>query len=74
VTFDRYQMVEKLKRKVQETGASATMMSGSGPTVFGLYKNYNKGCKALKNIKKLYPQTYLVKTHSEQSMEGEHHE
>lgn len=74
VTFGRYKMVEKLKRKVQETGAVATMMSGSGPTVFGLYKNYEKGCKALKHIKKLYPQTYLVKTHNKRVMEAEYRE
>lgn len=74
VTFERYKIVEKLKRKVQETGASATMMSGSGPTVFGLYKSYDKGCKALKHIKKLYPQTYLVKTYNKRTMEAGNHE
>lgn len=74
VTFDRYKIVEKLKRKVQETGATATMMSGSGPTVFGLYKSYDKGCKALKHIKKLYPQTYLVKTYNKRTMEAGNHE
>lgn len=73
VTFSRYKIVEKIKRKVQETGAVATMMSGSGPTVFGLYKNYEKGYKALKNIKKLYPQTYLVKSYNERMMEDECH-
>lgn len=74
VTLEKYKMVEKLKRKVQETGAVATMMSGSGPTVFGLYKNYERGLKALKNIKKLYPQTYLVKTYNERMMEAGHDE
>lgn len=74
VTLEKYKMVEKLKRKVQETGALATMMSGSGPTVFGLYKNYEKGLKALKNIKKLYPQTYLVKTYNERMMEAGYYE
>ncbi len=74
VTFERYNIVEKLKRKVQETGASATMMSGSGPTVFGLYKSYDKGCKALKHIKKIYPQTYLVKTYNLRTMGAGNHE
>jgi len=74
VTFDRYKMVEKLKRKVQETGAAATMMSGSGPTVFGLYKSYDKGYKALKHIKKLYPQAFLVKTYNNRVMEVESYE
>jgi 4-diphosphocytidyl-2-C-methyl-D-erythritol kinase len=73
VTFGRYKMVEKIKRKVQDTGALATMMSGSGPTVFGLYKNYDKGQKALKHIKRLYPQTYLVKTYNKRMMEDEYH-
>ncbi|MBN2899981.1 MAG: 4-(cytidine 5'-diphospho)-2-C-methyl-D-erythritol kinase [Clostridia bacterium] len=74
VTFSKYKMVEKLKRKVQETGATAAMMSGSGPTVFGLYKSYDKGYKALKHIKKLYPQTYLVKTYNKRMMEETNHE
>jgi 4-diphosphocytidyl-2-C-methyl-D-erythritol kinase len=40
-----------------------SLMSGSGPTVFGIYKDYNKAKSAYENLSKVYNQVYLVKTY-----------
>ena len=35
-TIKRYEVISKLKEMMKEAGAMASLMSGSGPTVFGL--------------------------------------
>lgn len=37
VTIGRYDMVGQAKKRLIESGAAGSMMSGSGPTVFGLF-------------------------------------
>ncbi|MGL1930136.1 MAG: 4-(cytidine 5'-diphospho)-2-C-methyl-D-erythritol kinase [Desulfotalea sp.] len=39
VTCEFYPSIEEIKKDLQEAGASGTLMSGSGPTVFGVYEN-----------------------------------
>lgn len=39
VTSARYPAIGKMKKTLQDSGAVATLMSGSGPTVFGIYSN-----------------------------------
>ena len=36
------------------------MMSGSGPTVFGIYKNIEDALKGKKELLKKYKQVYVV--------------
>jgi len=62
VTLSLYPSVGDLKSKMKEFGASGTLMSGSGPSVFGLFKSYEKACAAAKRLKRIYKQTYVTKT------------
>ncbi len=62
VTTSLYPTVSEVKRKIQQCGATGVMMSGSGPTVFGLFTHYDRAQKAEKQLRKWYQQTYLVKT------------
>src|SRR3989339_491129 len=39
VTLKKYPLVEDLKKILRKTGALAAQMTGSGPTVFGIYPN-----------------------------------
>lgn len=39
VTVPAYPVIEQIKRQMLQSGAKAAMMSGSGPTVFGLFGN-----------------------------------
>jgi 4-diphosphocytidyl-2-C-methyl-D-erythritol kinase len=46
VTAARYPVVEEAKRKLASLGASGTLMSGSGTTVFGLFKKASSARRA----------------------------
>ncbi len=63
VTEKMHPIIKDIKRKLCEYQALGSMMSGSGPTVFGLYKDYHKAKNAYENLKKVYKQTYVVKTY-----------
>lgn len=62
VTFKLHPIVKEIKVKMQEYGAQKSLMSGSGPSVFGIFRSYDKAKKAYKKFKRIYDQTYLVKT------------
>jgi len=62
VTVGLYPAVKELKDRFHEYGAVGVLMSGSGPSVFAFFKNYDKAKKAHKNIARIYNQTYLVST------------
>lgn len=62
VTLSLYPSVGSLKSKMKEYGACGSLMSGSGPSVFGLFKSYDKACTAAKRLKRVYKQTFVTKT------------
>lgn len=68
VTFERYPKVHMLKQFVKRYGPDGILMSGSGPTIFAIYKNYDRAKHAVKSLKKHFPQTYLVMTHKTESL------
>lgn len=50
--ISRYPIIAKIKELMLETGAENAVMSGSGPTVFGIYKTkeaVNRAAKALRS-------------------------
>ncbi|MCU7497126.1 MAG: hypothetical protein HF311_16765 [Ignavibacteria bacterium] len=47
---------------VQEGKANKALMSGSGPTVFGLYTSRKKGTAAYSKLKTLNKETFLIRT------------
>lgn len=51
VTIANYPIVADIKELMIENGAIGSMMSGSGPTVFGFYNNYETALNALKQIR-----------------------
>lgn len=63
VTEKTHPIIKDIKRKLCEYHALGSMMSGSGPTVFGFYRDYQKAKSAYENLKKVYKQTYVVKTY-----------
>ncbi|MDD2846852.1 MAG: 4-(cytidine 5'-diphospho)-2-C-methyl-D-erythritol kinase [Desulfuromonadaceae bacterium] len=40
VTISAFPVIDKIKGKLMNLGAAGSMMSGSGPTVFGIFKNF----------------------------------
>ncbi len=66
VTAESYPIIDEIKQVMKEEGALGAMMSGSGPTVFGIYKDRALGREAQKKIveKNLAKQVYLVNVHN----------
>ena len=65
VTIPEYPVIEEIKKCMKENGAMNALMSGSGPTVFGIYREEDKeqAEKAGELIRKsrLANQVYVVK-------------
>lgn len=51
VTIRDYPMITNIKNKMLELGALTSLMSGSGPTVFGIFNDYEPARKALNYFK-----------------------
>lgn len=51
VTIPAYQEVERIKEQMKTLGAVNAMMSGSGPTVFGIFDNEEKAQKACQKLR-----------------------
>lgn len=62
VTIPAYPVIQELKDKMAALGADGVLMSGSGPTVFGLFRDEAKAKKAYAAMKKcrLAKQLYLT--------------
>lgn len=62
VTVPAYPMIDEIKRFMVEYGALGAMMSGSGPTVFGIYDTRGKARQAYRELRsrKLAKQVYLT--------------
>ncbi|SCZ00135.1 4-(cytidine 5'-diphospho)-2-C-methyl-D-erythritol kinase [Alkaliphilus peptidifermentans] len=62
VTEENYPIITEIKKKMMEYNAIGSMMSGSGPTVFGIFKNYQRAKSAYEHLSLLYKQTYIVQS------------
>ncbi len=63
VTSSLHPQIGELETILEENGAIKALMSGSGPTVFGLFEDEEIAAKACDKIKGLYPQyeTFLTR-------------
>lgn len=64
VTLKKHAVIEDIKKKMMQYNAIGTMMTGSGPTVFGIFKDQEQAKKAAQNLKKYHHQTYVVTTYN----------
>ena len=62
VTTPAYPIIEEIKSKLKQSGALGAMMSGSGPTVFGIFDDLQIAKKAYQEMRhsKLAKQVYLT--------------
>ena len=62
VTVPEYPVINEIKRLMVDNGAMGAMMSGSGPTVFGIFTSYAKAKEAYEKIEQsgLSKQIYLT--------------
>lgn len=66
VTISEYPVIEEIKGAMKAAGALNAIMSGSGPTVFGIFDNKNQARSAMQKIKQmgLTKQAYVVNVHN----------
>ncbi len=62
VTFNIHPEVLEIKNKMLELNAKASLMCGSGPTVFGIVDNYNHARKIADYFNKKYKEVYITQT------------
>ena len=61
VTAQLHPVITEIKNTLVDKGALGAVMSGSGPSVFGLFDCEKSAKKASNYFKKIYKQTYLLK-------------
>ena len=66
VTIEEYPVIEKIKQSMLDSGAAGAMMSGSGPTVFGIFEDRKTAREAYTKIKiqGLARQVYIANVHN----------
>lgn len=66
VTIGDYPIIEEIKTVMKEAGALNAMMSGSGPTVFGIFDDRAKAREAQARIRErqIAKQVYLANVHN----------
>ncbi len=62
VTIKNHKEISHIKNIMIENDSIGAMMSGSGPTVFGMYLNKNDAEKCKRELLKYYNQVYVVKS------------
>lgn len=62
VTIPRYPVIHEIKEFLLKQGAESALMSGSGPTVFGIFASEEKAQRALSNLRSFedVKQAYVV--------------
>lgn len=62
VTILQYPVIDEIKSYMKDFGAVNTLMSGSGPTVFGVFENQQEAAKAFVELKKtnLAPEIFVT--------------
>lgn len=57
-----YPIIKNIKNRLKNSGASAVALSGSGPTVYGLFEKQGYRDKVYENIREEYPFVYRTCT------------
>ena len=62
VTIAGYPQIDTIKEHMIRMGAYGSMMSGSGPSVFGLYETDQVAKEAASKLRMLYPKAFVTAT------------
>lgn len=60
VTGGDYAEISEIENTLLDAGADGAVMSGSGPTLFGLFSDADKAARAAERLKPQYPETFLT--------------
>lgn len=62
VTIEQNPIIEDIKEMLKVSGSLGTLMSGSGPTVYGIFDDLHKAENCYKEAREKYDQVFLTKT------------
>lgn len=62
VTVRKYPVIQEIKSIMIQYGALGSLMTGSGPTVFGVFDNLNNAEKCYNRFRDYIKEVYMVKT------------
>lgn len=62
VTIKKYNVLKNIKDSMIRYGALGSMMSGSGPTIFGFFDDMLKAQLCFESIKEKYEEVYITRT------------
>lgn len=65
VTKEKYHVIKEIEKIMLDNNALGSMMSGSGPTVFGIYKTKQEADKCKNILLEKFKQVYVVQSHEE---------
>lgn len=60
VTVKKHPEIAEIKRKLLSDGAAAALMSGSGPSVFGIFADFADAEKSFRDFSELYREVFLT--------------
>lgn len=60
VTIRYYPIIGDIKRQLLKQGAAVSLMTGSGPTVYGIFESYSKAQKAYENLQERFSNIYIT--------------
>ncbi len=72
VTIKEYPLISEIKTFLTDNGASGSLMSGSGPTVFGIFENKEKASAVYKKAKEKYNNADIILCHTVQPDTPQH--
>lgn len=67
VTIKEYPVLDEIKKYLSDNGAEGALMSGSGPTIFGIFENEDKAKAAYHKAKKVYSNFNIILCHTVQT-------
>ncbi|SHH51410.1 4-(cytidine 5'-diphospho)-2-C-methyl-D-erythritol kinase [Clostridium grantii] len=62
VSLKKHKILREIKNNMLNQGALGALMTGSGPTIFGIFEDESKAEKTYEYFKSRYDQVYLSKT------------
>lgn len=62
VSMHKQPKIEQIKQKMLQFGADTALMSGTGPTIYGLCQKYSRAQRVFNGLKGFCNEVYLVRT------------
>ena len=62
VTIRKYPVIKDIKHMMIKQGAKGALMSGSGPTVFGIFSDMMSAQRCFENMKRKYKDVFITRT------------